>query len=331
MNIEERSISANRKAWENAVSGVLRKLDRPGIQCEVEPGMTVDPLYSSDNAPDPIALPVDHIPQPPEVLLSIPSDHLHRIKQDLKDLALDKIHITFHTNEDVQEMEAFNFDNLPYQIQFGDVGLISGISPILLSGASAAFIASAFESSTNGRAFHHDSNTSPSDQLKEIILDLIELANKGFRDTRGLYLLIEIGLNYPVEIAKLRALHILLDHLWSQKDFDLGNQSKPAVQALCVVAETEAGLPEKGLIEMTTKCMAASAGVVHGIVLAPSYLDYSHSDLLYGHSMIPRILQHESDWYRTKDPMVGSYWIEKVTRRLAETAWAKVGKAKRGN
>lgn len=331
MNTEESSIAANRKAWENAVSSVLQKLNLPDIQCEIEPGIIVDPIYSADNAPDPIVLPVDHIPQPPEVILSMPSGALSQIKEDLTDLALDKIHVSLQSLEDIQEMNVFNSDAMPYQLQLGDPQLISHLSSAQRSEAEALFSASPVEDRMNGLIFIRNSVATPSDQLKEIILTLIEIAGRDSYDHREIHLLVEIGPNYTLEIARLRALHLLIDHLWRQKNFKLSHQPKPNVQALCKVQEDDGGLREKGLIEMTTKCMAATAGMVHGLVLEPQSQDFSYPDQIYGYCMIPRILQHESDWFKTVDPMAGSYWIECVTAKLAEKAWAKIGKAKRGN
>lgn len=331
MNNEEISVTANRKDWKNAVKVVLQKLGVPGIQYEIEPGITVDPLYSADDAIDPIALPIAHIPQPPEVILYITSGNISILQKDLKNLALDKMHFCLNSTQDIQEIDAFKIDQVRYQLQFDHANLTEVINPTLRSNASAEFNSTALDVPLNGRSFLERSPKHPSDYLSEIILYLLELSEIGFDDHRGLFLLVEIGSNYAVEIAKLRALHLLIDHLWSQKEFNLSHQPKPKVQALCSVHRNDPDLREKGLIEMTTKCMAASAGMVHGLVLGPHPADYAHPDLLSGYAMIPRILQHESDWFRTRDPMAGSYWIEHVTERLAKTAWGKTGKVKRGN
>lgn len=331
MNNQETSIAANRKVWKNAVAEVLQKFHKPGIQYEIEPGITVDPLYSLDNAIDPIALPIAHIPQYPEVILHIPSGNITIMQRDFKDLALDKLHICLDTLEDIKAINVFKANEVRFQLQYEDADLVSLIHPAIRSNASAEYNSSAFDIPLNGRIFLQLTPKNPSDHLKEIILYLLELSEVEYEDQRGLYLMVEIGLNYAVEIAKLRALHLLIDHLWNQEDFNLSHQPKPKVQALCIVHQNDPGLREKGLIEMTTKCMAASAGMVHSLVLGPHSLDYSHPDLLSGYAMIPRILQHECDWFRTPDPMAGSYWIEHVTARMAETVWDKIGKAKRGN
>lgn len=132
------------------------------------------------------------------------------------------------------------------------------------------------------------------------------------------------GTSYFVEIAKLRAFRLL----WLNV---LKAWGAPPVYPLVEARfspEAYTGDLYDNLIRATTMAMSAVLGGAQRLTVLPC--DAGHAAVerppAFGRRMarnVQHLLKMESFFAETADPAAGSYYVEKLTVQLAETAWAK--------
>ncbi|PJZ43897.1 methylmalonyl-CoA mutase family protein [Leptospira brenneri] len=134
-----------------------------------------------------------------------------------------------------------------------------------------------------------------------------------------------IGSDYFTEIAKLRALRILWTEILNAYKPGLG-ESLPAL----IVAQTSnfqftAYDPYVNMLRGTTAAMSAVMGGADFVAVLPFDSEYSAQQELG--KRIARnsqlLLRYESFLDKVEDPAAGSYYLEVLTKKLAETAWTK--------
>ncbi len=133
-----------------------------------------------------------------------------------------------------------------------------------------------------------------------------------------------IGMNYFMEIAKLRAARLL----WSKivAKFEPKNPKSLMLRSHCQTSGwslTEQD-PFNNVARTTVEAMAAALG--HTQSLHTNALDEAIALPSVFSARIARntqlYLQEETDITRAIDPWSGSYYVEELTRQLAEKAWA---------
>jgi methylmalonyl-CoA mutase len=133
-----------------------------------------------------------------------------------------------------------------------------------------------------------------------------------------------IGMNFFMEIAKLRAARLL----WARTMAEF-NPKKPMSSALRTHCQTSGvSLTEKdpynNVIRTTVEAMAAVLGGTQS--LHTNALDEAIALPTDFSARIARntqlVLQHETGITKVVDPLGGSYYIESLTHSLAEHAWA---------
>jgi methylmalonyl-CoA mutase len=136
-----------------------------------------------------------------------------------------------------------------------------------------------------------------------------------------------IGMNYFMEIAKLRAARLL----WSKivAKFDPKNPKSLMLRSHCQTSGwslTEQD-PFNNVARTTVEAMAAALG--HTQSLHTNALDEAIALPSVFSARIARntqiYIQEETDICRAIDPWSGSYYVEELTRQLAEKAWALIG------
>ena len=141
-----------------------------------------------------------------------------------------------------------------------------------------------------------------------------ELMAKHFKISIG------VGTNYFVEIAKLRALQILWANL--NKAFGIGLEHFPELE-VHFAYEAMSEDVNQNLIQASTQAMAAVIGGADRLYVPPA----GEGEKLGFYSELARNVQHilkmESFLDRVVDPAAGSYYIETLTRQIAEKAWKK--------
>jgi methylmalonyl-CoA mutase len=127
----------------------------------------------------------------------------------------------------------------------------------------------------------------------------------------------QIGISYFLEIAKLRAFKLL----WGNVLAAYGAEAMPPKILACTTADTQIADAHTNKIRATTQAMSAVIGGVDNLTI------YATEDSAFGRR-IARNVQHllslESYLDRVQDPAAGSYYIEKLTERLAEAVWEKM-------
>ena len=129
---------------------------------------------------------------------------------------------------------------------------------------------------------------------------------------------ISVGTNYFFEIAKLRALRILIKTLASAYDHNL--------ECHIIATPTKRNKTvydyNVNMLRTTTECMSAILGGADGVANLP-YDALYHKDNEFGDRIARNqllVLKHESYFDKVNNPADGAYYIESVTEQLAEKA-----------
>ncbi len=129
--------------------------------------------------------------------------------------------------------------------------------------------------------------------------------------------------NYFMEIAKFRAARML----WANivKGYNPGKQCSCKMFAHAVTStwNQTAYDPYVNMLRGTTEAMSATLAGVHSLEVLP--FDYAFEQPTEFSKRIARnvelLLKHESHFDQVVDPAGGSYYIENLTKNIAEQAW----------
>ena len=134
---------------------------------------------------------------------------------------------------------------------------------------------------------------------------------------------IRLGKNYFIEIAKVRALRLLVQTMWKGFEIDV-NPSQ--VMILCSSNNWDHPSEDKHnhLLEATTSAMSAILGGCNALLIRPFNKTFEEQPALAIRNArnISSILKEESYLDKVTDPSAGSYYIESITNQLIEKAWA---------
>ena len=328
----ERPGQDRRVKWWMAAKKALQGRSDIAISTIIEPHIELDPVYDESSSAAALNLPINHLPSRPGVILDVPFIYLLELSKYLDSDMVDIVQVRISSPEDFKDILDFDLPFSSLQILLDTTKLIPDINP---SNTAIPHEVIIDENSVQPGAnvsyrILEDHETTPSSTIANLITRTLDLVAKDIHpSSRKLLWEVEIGVKYAIEIAKIRALHLIVDQVWQSPHFDLFGFEKPEIRACCL-AKIDPSSPEESLIELSVKCMAASVGSVHNIILRPDWQKDAALDLTYGYVMVPKILEHESAIYEVKDPFSGSYWIETATRKIAEEAWEKIRKVKGG-
>ena len=136
---------------------------------------------------------------------------------------------------------------------------------------------------------------------------------------------VSVGTSYFAEIAKISALKILWENV--MEAYAVKNVRIPDVEAH-LSKNTFGNDPNTNIIRATTQAMSAVLGGVNRLTVLPSNANISEVNDFS--KRIARNVQHilmmESFFDRVIDTSKGSYYIEKLTEKIAETAWIEFQK-----
>lgn len=134
---------------------------------------------------------------------------------------------------------------------------------------------------------------------------------------------ISLSRNYFVEIAKLRALKILLSNV--AKAYGCQEYFVPQIVAH-LSKESQVDNPNTNMIQATTQAMSAVMGGVDRLYILPANASKKESATPFTRRIarnIQHLLKTESFLQQVIDPAAGSYYIEELTRLLADKAWTQ--------
>ena len=133
-----------------------------------------------------------------------------------------------------------------------------------------------------------------------------------------------IGMNFFMEAAKLRAARYLWS-VWTKKLFNCQNIKSQMLRTHCQTsgASLQEQDPYNNIIRTTVEALAATLGGTQS--LHTNSFDEAIGLPTEFSARIARntqlILQHETGITDTVDPLAGSYYIEALTKDLADKAW----------
>jgi methylmalonyl-CoA mutase len=135
---------------------------------------------------------------------------------------------------------------------------------------------------------------------------------------------IGIGANYFVQIAKIRALHYLINKIGN-----LHGVSKPSYRIQAHIGWVNKSLkdPYTNLLRQTSEAMSAYAGGAQGIVIHPwdEFALEGKDDFTLRMSLnIYNLLHDEAHFNWVEDPMKGSRIVEALTIQIIEKTWTRI-------
>lgn len=146
----------------------------------------------------------------------------------------------------------------------------------------------------------------------------------------SLTVLVSVSTSYFVEIAKLRALRLLVPQVVNPYRSDQANPPLFSPSDVHVQAETSRRTetlydPHSNMLRASTEALAATAGGCDALSIRPYDASLRPPDP-FG-SRIARntqlVLRHEAHLDRVADPAAGSYYVEFLTDKLARRAWQR--------
>ncbi|MEM9917333.1 MAG: methylmalonyl-CoA mutase family protein [Bacteroidota bacterium] len=141
-----------------------------------------------------------------------------------------------------------------------------------------------------------------------------------------LYFKIGIGTSYFVEIAKIRAFHLLWANVLSA--YGLTPTHATVEAHLSDASQTEE--KHDNMIRATTQALSAAIGGISRLYIAPANASFETPTAFT--RRVARNLQHvlkmESFLDRVVDPAAGSYYIEQMTQKLARAVWERLGESR---
>ena len=169
------------------------------------------------------------------------------------------------------------------------------------------------ERQAQGRLNYENTGNAIND-LAEIIKKAINGLDRGAAPT----FIIELGHHFFFEIARLRAMRLLWSNVTSALNLDSEEVNIEAGFDTSVMSEDT----HQNMISAASIALAAIAGGANRLVIHSSAL--TEEDTAF-HRRIARNVHHllrmESKFDPLPDPVKGSYYIEKLTRKLVTEAW----------
>lgn len=138
---------------------------------------------------------------------------------------------------------------------------------------------------------------------------------------RRLQFSMAVSTSYFVEIAKLRAIRLLWNNVLKAYGVE---QVEPITVVGHLAPETQVKDPNTNRIKAATQAMSAIIGGVDRFYVLPADIDHKEPISPSSYRLarnLQHILKMESFFDKVIDPAEGSYYIEKLTDALANSAW----------
>ena len=298
--------------WKDAIQKYIKDKSISDFEHKVGGGITFNPFAHHENTPDVVGL----IPWPRSTSLGLVLSTSSNNKSILKALEFG--------------LQAFKL-NVSSEVDFS--GLLEGVN---LEYLNTTFYTDISESNT--ALSNYLQNKYPNTKLHEIscnqklsgnwgdskmlvsasnedepIDSLVEICNKiRSLDQTPFTIEVKIGQKFFLEIARLRALRLLVANLTENKNFEIHTH----------ISLSEVDLDHSDYIKKTAALLSAYLGGSNVVFLG---LLEDHLDNNTRLEMnIQHILQLESKLNNYQDPMGGSYFMEDLTQKVCESVWQKL-------
>ncbi len=133
-----------------------------------------------------------------------------------------------------------------------------------------------------------------------------------------------VSSNYFMEIAKFRAARLLWANIMQAYEPKCCCAKKLFVHATTSMWNITSYDPYVNMLRGTTEAMSAALVGVHSLEVTPFNAAYEEPNDFSSHIArnVQLLLKHESHFDKVVDPAGGSYYIENLTKSIAEQAWA---------
>ncbi|MBY0434050.1 MAG: hypothetical protein K2U26_08085 [Cyclobacteriaceae bacterium] len=135
---------------------------------------------------------------------------------------------------------------------------------------------------------------------------------------------VEIGQDFFLEIAKLRAIRLVW-HRIQQPGKGKNNPSPLFIHAWMRPWSEERYQPHENMLKSTTAAMAAILGGCDALTILPDEKNHVLASRIARN--VSNILREESHLSKVADPLAGTYFLEDVTHQLVEKVWAELKQA----
>ena len=160
-------------------------------------------------------------------------------------------------------------------------------------------------------------------QASEYINCLTELGLSATEAARRIWFRFNVGSNYFMEIAKFRAARLLWASIAKAYGTECCCAEKMYVHAVTSAWNQTVYDPYVNMLRATTEAMSAALAGVNSIEVLP--FDYAFRTPNDFSNRIARnvqvILKHQALFDKVVDPAAGSYYIENLTKSIADGVW----------
>ncbi|MCD8072173.1 MAG: acyl-CoA mutase large subunit family protein, partial [Alistipes sp.] len=182
----------------------------------------------------------------------------------------------------------------------------------------------------SGHLFHNSGSTIVQELAftlaagHEYVVKLMEAGLTADQAASSIRFSMAVSSNYFMEIAKFRAARMLWANIMKAYSPECDRAQKMFIHAVTSKWNLSVYDPYVNMLRGTTEAMSASIAGVHSLEVLP--FDAAYEAPTEFSSRIARnvqlLLKNESHFDSVVDPSGGSYYIEKLTRSIAEQAWA---------
>lgn len=181
----------------------------------------------------------------------------------------------------------------------------------------------------NGRSFY-DSGANIADEIGftlGMVVDYLDkLTEAGVKAEdifNTLCLNASVGTNYFLEVAKLRALRILIHQLAVAYGYEAYDPGKLTIHSYTAIWSKTIYDPYVNMLRNTTEAMSAVIGGCNYLTIMPfdEIFEVPTSFSRRISRNISIILKEESYFDKVADPAAGSYYVETITDKLVENGW----------
>lgn len=134
---------------------------------------------------------------------------------------------------------------------------------------------------------------------------------------------VAVGPDYFMEMAKIRALRMLVANVFHLYDPDMEHPDQVYVHAINSEKHRNAEDPDRNLLQNTTEAMSALSAGVQSLSLDTQDQTKERSLAFFEriNRNIQLLLKHESHFGKVQAPVAGAYYVEELTGQIARKAW----------
>lgn len=175
-------------------------------------------------------------------------------------------------------------------------------------------------------AVNAKNNLNPSEEIASLLIDcnaiIRGLLLRGAtieKIINSMALTIEIGNDFFLEIAKVRAIRMLFFQLARAYNFDNFLPEDIHIKCISPAWKNENYGPHENMLKNTTAALSAILGGCDSLISIPEKPANLENRIARN---VSSIIKEEAFLSKIADPVAGSYFIESVTDQLAEKSWS---------